>query len=181
MVSSPGISGALVPGVGGETALMDAMYPVGSSLTFPALAFANAISGSTAPELGASGGYFAAYDGTTTETLAFTGFGMLVPRSWLTFHVYLESFNFTGSAGDVVWRTTYASGGGDVDTTISYPDSGSNISRVAPAVTYTLDTFTVAGVVRKGGAMKVARVGGAAADTLVGDVQLASLNLVRVT
>lgn len=162
----------------GEDDLLDAMHPVGSVLTFPALAFGSAVAGATAPERGTFGGFFAAYDDASTEVLAFVGFGMIVPRTWSTFTAWLEARNFTGSPGDVVWRMSW-NGGADVDTTISYPTSDQNIVRVPDATTYTLDTFTVGTKTQKGGAMKVSRVG--AADTLVGDIQLAALHIVRVT
>ena len=169
-------SGALQPGA----STLDSLHPVGSSLTFPAVAFGSAISGSTAPELGAFGGFFAAFDDATTEALAFVGFGMLCPDTWLTYSTWLEARNFTGSAGDVVWRVTEG-GGASTDTTISYPDAAQNIVRVPAATIYTMGDFTVAGVGNKGGAATVARVGGAAADTLAGDVHLAALHIVRVT
>jgi len=169
-------SGALQPGA----STLDTLYPVGSALTFPVFSLGGPVSGITSPEFGAVGAPLVAFDQSATE-----GFGMPLgtgmPNTWQTFNVYFECFNFNGAAGNVVWRVNL-SGGGDIDTTVTYAStSGPFYNRVPSATTFTLDSIPVAGVTNKGGGLTVSRVGGAGANTLAGDINMGAVILVRVT
>lgn len=162
-------------GVAGRAGLTDAVYPVGSVLTLPVMAFGTEIPGSTTPEN--VWGSFRGYDDASTESLMFM-FGSELPQTWQTVSFWVEGWNFTGGAGNVRWSINHV-GSGDDATTVAYTsDVQFNADRVGLA-SYTLDRFTVGGYERPGGVVTVSRVGGNGADTLVGDIYLAALHIRR--
>ncbi len=151
----------------GRTAITDALYPVGYVVTLPAVTFGNAVAGETMPEVGTLSGATLSFDDATTETANFF-YSSEIPQTWQTVSFWLEVLNLS-DAGDVRWSVSHVGTAPDVTTTVV------PVGRTAVRVgleSYTLDRLTVGGWDRPGGTLTVSRVGGDAADTFVGDLNL---------
>lgn len=165
-------------------ALLDAMYPVGHVLTYPASALGIAVAGLTTPEFGALGSPLVAFDDAQVEGFALP-LGSLVPPTWETFKVHFEALAL--GAGDVVWRVN-KSNEGDLDTTITYAGGGMEYDPIAPATTFTFDDIVwTAESTAKGGGLVISRrpddtggTAGASRDTLTGDIHLGAVGVERV-
>lgn len=162
--------------------LLDAMYPVGDVVTYPLLTCGAPLSGGTTPEVGAQGGSFYAFDKTSTESVV-VELGGLMPRTWRTVDLYLETFNFSGGTGNVRWRHDFFGGETDSDVVTVQAVSAGTVQTVfrLGAEAYTLGSNTIAGVSKYGGTVVLDRHGGDAADTFDADIMVSCLHAVRVS
>jgi len=161
-----------------QDAVLDAAYPVGSVATINA-GYAWSLSGATMPEVGSFGGSFLSFDDASTESCVF-GLGSHIPATWRTVDLYLETFNFTGGTGNVRWQVNVNSGGDTGQTVAVTADMIQTVFKIG-GQTYSLNANTINGVQKYGATVVLSRVGGNGADTFAGDINLASLHVVRVT
>jgi len=174
MVSIPG---ALSPGMPVGSAAIDAMYPVGSVATYNSQ-YAGALSGATFPEEGAGGGSFLAFDAASTESCVFA-LGSLVPTTWRSVDLYVETFNFTGGTGNVRWQINVNSAGDVASTVAVSADVIQTVFKIGGP--YNLNANTINGVSKYGATVVLSRLGGDGADTFAADINVSSLHAVRVT
>lgn len=165
--------------------LLDAMYPVGDVITYPLLTCGAPLSGGTLPEVGAQGGSFYAFDKASAESVAIE-LGGLMPRTWRTVELYLETFNFAGdpAANNIVrWRHDFFGGETDSDVVTLQTVIADAVQPVFQlgAEPYTLGSNTIAGVTKYGGTVVIDRHGDDAADTFDADIMVSCLHAVRVT